>query len=102
MAMYQVRWSKDPKEPRSSYWYTLGGRITYASGLLKEWVGKPHRELATHLYNMGYFTQWLSNECCPNTQKFHKELLETTNAFLKLLGKSVCHNNANARKAMHP
>lgn len=86
MAMYQVKWGKDPKDPRSSYWFTLDGRITYASGLLKKWEGKRHRELAVHIYNKGYAVQWLSAECCPQTVKFHKELLLNVDALLNLLG----------------
>lgn len=50
MAHFRVRWHpENPRNNNSSYWYTLNGVITYASGLLKDWVGGDHVCLVRYL-----------------------------------------------------
>ncbi len=88
MAHFQVRWHPgNPRNPNSSYWYTLNGVITYASGLLKDWVGGDHVCLVRYLRRRGHRIVRLSSECVPPTQKYHKQLLSTVTAVIQLLEK---------------
>lgn len=75
MAHYRVKWYDDPRDPRSSYWYTLDGVITSASGLLQDWVGGDHKALVRYLHRQGRDIHRLGRECVPPTLKYHRELL---------------------------
>jgi len=84
MALYQVHWK--PGEPNSSYWYTLNGVITYASGGLKDWEGGDHKALVRYLHRRGFtITQLDAQLCVPPTLKYHKQLLSCVDRLLALL-----------------
>ena len=84
MALFQVEWK--PGEPRSSYWYTLNGVITYTSGALKDWEGGDHKALVRYLHRRGFTINQLdSRPCVPPTLKFHKQLLSCVDSLLELL-----------------
>ena len=86
MAMYQVKWHADPRDPRSSCWYTLNGVVTYASALLKEWEGGDHKALVRYLHRRGYsITQLDPTLCVPPTKTYHHQLLSCVGALLELL-----------------
>lgn len=86
MAMYGVKWSSDPRDPRASHWWVLNGVITYTSAALKDWEGGDHVALVRYLHRRGLYISMLNSECVPHTQKYHKELLATVSAMLKLMG----------------
>lgn len=87
MPRYSVSWSSDPRDPRKSHWWVLGGVITYTSQLLKDWEGGDHKALVRYLHRKGYTVTVLSHsEHVPPTLKYHKELLACTEALLSLLG----------------
>lgn len=85
MAHYKVKWYSDPRDPRSSTWYELGGTITAASNLLKDWIGGSHRTLINYLRKRGLEVYRLSNDCVPPTVKYHQQLKDCTDALIKLL-----------------
>lgn len=87
MPMFVVNWNKDPKErnPRASHWWVCNGVITYTSGKLKDWEGGDHKCLVRYLHRRGYTITCLNNECVPNTQRYHRELLCSVEALLTLL-----------------
>lgn len=90
MASYQVTW--DVTGPRSSYWTELAGVITYASGLLKGWVGRRHGDLVADLHRRGFYVKQTSLDCVPKTLKFHRELKANVDALLALLGEPAMGN----------
>lgn len=85
MPMFSVKWNKDPREPCSSHWWTLHGVITHTSGKLSDWIGGDHKALVRYLHRRGLTVTFHNMECVPHTQKYHKQLLCTVEAFLKLL-----------------
>lgn len=86
MPLYRVKWSDDPKDPRASHWWVLGGVITYTSQMLKDWEGGSHAALVRYLHRRGFYVSVLSHkEHVPPTMKYHKELMACTSALIKLL-----------------
>ena len=84
MTQYSVDWNRGDrkKAPRSSYWFTLSGVITYASAKLKRYEGSLHLDLVASLRFHGYTTEQTGPLCVPNTTKYHKQLLATVEATL--------------------
>lgn len=88
MPQYLVNWSTDRTNPRSSSWYVLNGVITHTSGKLKEWVGRPHRELVAALGRDNFYVEEIGPEHIPPTKTYHRLLLSCTDAVIDLLDES--------------
>jgi len=84
MAHYQVYWRTGKEGPRASHWYTLGGVITWASPVLKRWVGKRHGDLIGSLWATGQRTPiLLDHHCVPPTIAYHKQLSQCLAALVE-------------------